>query len=151
MHNLPELLNQGILTGSRAFNVATEESDWDIVINMSEYKLVIMELEKLDIDYTEHHVETDKVDEAPSRSENPYDPTIWGPIEYITKYKDDNGNYINLFVYHNTIYPNVKELFSKLNFLIHGYTDLDDKEIRIEAFIDLIEQLAPDYWLAEHQ
>lgn len=32
MTHLEQLLQVGVLTGSRAFNVATPESDWDIVI-----------------------------------------------------------------------------------------------------------------------
>jgi hypothetical protein len=52
-------------------------------------------------------------------------------------------------VYPDDVFTDAKELFTKVNFFIHGYPDIDDKERRIEAFITLIEQLAPKYWLAE--
>ena len=43
-YNLENVLKLGVLTGSRAFNCPTAESDWDIVIiesNVPKYKDVI--------------------------------------------------------------------------------------------------------------
>ena len=55
-HNLENVLKLGVLTGSRAFNCSTTESDWDIVITESnvpyykcslEYRETIFQVDNL--------------------------------------------------------------------------------------------------------
>lgn len=152
-YNLDQVLPLGVLTGSRAFNVATAKSDWDIVIlesNVPDYRLTA--------DYTctdfnkdcwvlNPHDESarpgfdlgefSEFDDEDGFIE--YDqPIIWGPLTQIIKYWDDEDNCINLFVYmdHNAI---ILDKFRKLNHLmnfIHNVR-LQDKSYRIKAFTEI--------------
>ena len=149
-YNLADVLPLGVLTGSRAFNCATAESDWDIVIleaNLPDYK------ETPDYTCTDfvndpitgdyrcnktklgHDVsEYSEFDDEGGFIE--YDQaTIWGPLIQIIKYWDDDGNCINLFVYENSnksILDKFKQVANLMNFL-HN-VKLQDKSYRIEAF-----------------
>ena len=151
-HNLENVLKLGVLTGSRAFNCSTPESDWDIVITESNVPYY-----KFSLDYRETIFQMDNLlsyipegfskpvfdlEEQPDLGEDyvEYDQTtIWGPLHSIVKYVDDNGNWINLFVYedkHKPILEKFKELNNLMNF-VHG-SKLKDKDYRIKAFIDII-------------
>ena len=151
---LSQVLPLGVLTGSRAFNCATEESDWDIVIlesNVPDYRLTADykctdfcndpivpnykdEQAKPGFDLSEHS-EFDSEDGFVE-----YDQTIiWGPLLKIIKYYDDDNNCINLFVYRDSngiILDKFRELNSLMNF-IHNVR-LQDKEYRIKAFTEII-------------
>ena len=154
-YNLSQVLPLGILTGSRAFNCSTTESDWDIVINESnvpyykdslEYRETIFQMDNLldyiPIDFTKPVFD---LEEHPDLGEDyvEYDQnTIWGPLQSIVKYLDDEGNWINLFVYsdnHKPILEKFKELNNLMNF-VHG-SKLKDKDYRIQAFIDIINKV----------
>ena len=71
-----------------------------------------------------------------------YDGSIWGPISFIDKYIDIDGNSINLFIYgtkYEAILPLFTELNNRMNFL---YSDeVHDKDKRIERFIELTNKL----------
>ena len=154
-YNLSQILPLGILTGSRAFNCSTEESDWDIVItesnvpyykNSTYYRETIFNINNV-ADYipegfTKHVFD---LEEHPDTGEEylEYDQnTIWGPLQSIVKYLDDKGNWINLFVYenkHEPILEKFKELNNLMNF-VHG-SKLKDKDYRIQAFIDIIDKV----------
>ncbi len=154
-YNLEQVLPLGVLTGSRAFNCSTKDSDWDIVITNSNIP---------DYTYTNYtctdFLSRDITDYAPSGHSKPgywidelipdlgedfveYDKlTIWGPLVQIIKYWDDNDNCINLFVYNNNhvgILEKFKELNTLMNFL-HG-SKLQDKNYRIEAFTNIINKV----------
>ena len=154
-YNLDNVLKIGILTGSRAFNCSTDESDWDIVITESNlppyrdsayYRETIFNMDNLAgyipkgfrkpvFDLEEH---PDVGEEYLEYDQN----TIWGPLHSIVKYVDDNGNWINLFVYtdkHAPILEKFKELNNLMNF-VHGFR-LKDKDYRIQAFIDIISKV----------
>ena len=152
-YNLSQVLPLGILTGSRAFNCATETSDWDIVIlksNLPDYRLTP---DYTSTDFTNDHwvlnpnneqskpgfdlSEHTEFDDDEGFIE--YDQTIiWGPLLQIIKYWDDEDNCINLFVYedHNGI---ILDKFIELNQLmnfIHNVR-LQDRNYRIKAFTDI--------------
>ena len=154
-YNLENVLKLGVLTGSRAFNCSTPESDWDIAIiesNVPYYKLSLEYREtnfqmnellsyipegfsKPVFDLEEHQ---DLGEEYLEYDQN----TIWGPLQSIVKYVDDNGNWINLFVYadkHKPILEKFKELNNLMNF-VHG-SKLKDKDYRIQSFIDIISKV----------
>ena len=154
-HNLENVLKLGVLTGSRAFNCSTDESDWDIAIIESnvpyykcslEYRETIFQMDNLldyiPIDFTKPVFD---LEEHPDLGEDyvEYDQTtIWGPLQSIVKYLDDEGNWINLFVYsdnHKPILEKFKELNNLMNF-VHG-SKLKDKDYRIQAFIDIINKV----------
>ena len=152
-YNLNQVLPLGILTGSRAFNCATPESDWDIVIfksNVPNYKESI-EYKITDFTYSSY-------DSSNSYNKPGYDlsqyfdlgddfieydkHTIWGPLSQIIKYWDDEDNCINLFVYENkysTIMDRFKQLNNLMNFVYN--VKLQDKQFRIEAFTQVIKQV----------
>ena len=155
MTQLEQLLQVGVLTGSRAFNCKTAESDWDIVILESDCarfmdgdiindtqfdngKHTIKDNGKPYYDLSEypefeneHHVEYDQ-------------HTIWGPLTRIIKYYpiDSENTIINLFVYEDgaaDILPKFVELNSLMNFL-YGH-EISDREKRIEAFVKVIKHV----------
>ena len=151
-YNLENVLKLGVLTGSRAFNCSTIESDLDIVITESnvpsyrdslEYRETTFQMNEL-LSYIPKGFSKSVFDlkEHPDLGEDylEYDQnTIWGPLQSIVKYVDDNGNWINLFVYtdkHKPILEKFKELNNLMNF-VHG-SKLKDKDYRIQAFIDII-------------
>lgn len=155
-YNLENVLTLGVLTGSRAFNCSTKESDWDIVIIKSDipnYQFTADYtctnfLSNDDMTYYVPHGHNKpgyNLSEHPDLGEDfvEYDKlTIWGPLEQIIKYWDDNGNCINLFVYndnHVGILEKFKELNNLMNFL-HG-PKLKDKEYRIRAFTEIINKV----------
>lgn len=154
-YNLEQVLPLGVLTGSRAFNCSTDESDWDIVITESnvpsyrdslEYRETNFQMDNL-LDYIPRGFSKPVFDleEQPDLGEDylEYDQnTIWGPLQSIVKYLDDKGNWINLFIYsdnHKPILEKFKELNNLMNFL-HG-SKLQDKNYRIEAFTNIINKV----------
>lgn len=155
-YNLEQVLPLGVLTGSRAFNCYTEESDYDIVLINSnvpnyEYSVDYTRTDFLAMDDLACFIPNTHIKSGYALSEYPdlgedfveYDKsTIWGPLEKIIKYYDDNNNCINLFVYndkHVGILEKFKELNNLMNFL-HG-SKLQDKNYRIEAFISIINKV----------
>ena len=154
-HNLENVLKLGVLTGSRAFNCSTTESDWDIVITESNlppyrystyYRETIFNMDNL-AGYIPKGFSKPVFDleEQPDLGEDylEYDQnTIWGPLQSIVKYLDDEGNWINLFIYsdnHKPILEKFKELNNLMNF-VHGFR-LKDKDYRIQAFIEIINKV----------
>ena len=151
-YNLDQVLPLGILTGSRAFNCATDISDWDIVILKSSLPVLKDFVDYTCTDFTRDDLILNPRDETKigfNVSEHPefddeegfieYDQTIiWGPLTQIIKYWDDDGNCINLFVYedHNgIILEKFKELNQLMNF-IHN-ARLQDRDYRIKAFTEI--------------
>lgn len=152
--HIQQLLEVGTLTGSRAFNCATPESDWDIVILESDCD----RLWDGDIinDTNFNTWEGATLDDGPAYfdlSEHPefedethleYDEhTIWGPLIRILKYySPDSDAIVNLFVYsdrHNSILPKFQEVTHLMNF-IYG-SSLADRPTRIEAFTKVLKSV----------
>lgn len=142
-YRLSNMLTLGVLTGSRAFNCSHENSDWDIVITAD--KLInynqIPALNHL-IDFSKKWDEPQYDADGLECINELYDGSIWGPISFIDKYTDIDGNSINLFIYeaqYEAILPLFTELNNRMNFL---YSDeVYDKDIRIERFIELTNKL----------
>ena len=154
---LEQVLPLGVLTGSRAFNCATESSDWDIVIHQS----LLPDWKAAD-DYQNFQFYNGEgiPDSATELDDEPRDPgdhnllkydaiTIWGPIDQIIKYwyltdPDDESTEvcINLFVYYDSI-TDIYERFDKLNKLMNMCygASLQDKQVRIEAFTKVIKSV----------
>lgn len=151
---LEQVLPLGVLTGSRAFNCATESSDWDIVIHES---LLPDWKEAYDYQNFEFHngedipINTPELEDEPRDSSDDnllqYDAiTIWGPITQIIKYwyladPDDESTEvcINLFVYPDRL-TDIYQRFNQLNKLMnicYG-ASLQNKQVRIEAFTKVI-------------
>ena len=154
---LEQVLPLGVLTGSRAFNCATESSDYDIVIHESS----LPDWKAAD-DYQNfqfYNGENIPIN-TPELEDEPRDPgddsllqydaiTIWGPITQIIKYwylidPDDESTEvcINLFVYpdHITDITDIYQRFNQLNKLMNMCygASLQDKQVRIEAFTKVI-------------
>ncbi len=137
------MLTLGVLTGSRAFNCASEDSDWDIVITMNKllnYNQVptVIHLINFNKSWDEPQYDADGLECI----QELYDGSIWGPISSIDKYTDIDGNSINLFIYkakYEAILPLFTELNNRMNFL---YSDeVHDRDLRIERFIELTNKL----------
>ncbi len=154
MTHLEQLLQIGVLTGSRAFHVATPESDWDIVILESNCKHIEDMNIINDTMFTNwNHIITSNGKAYWDLSEHPefedefrveYDKhTIWGPLARIVKYyAPDSEEIINLFVYEDThadILPKFIELNELMTFL-YGY-EIANKQKRIEAFTKIIKHV----------
>ena len=158
---LEQILPLGVLTGSRAFNCATESSDWDIVIHES----LLPDWTAAD-DYQSTDFREDTYDDNPNEGRPGYDlseypefedepfieydqSTIWGPLVQIIKYwyltdpEDESTEVcINLFVYPDNL-TDIYERFDKLNKLMnlcYG-ASLQDKQVRIEAFTKVIKSV----------
>lgn len=140
---LTNMLTLGILTGSRAFNCSHEDSDWDIVITLNKllnYNKVPTVVHLIDFNkpWNEPQYDADGLE----CTQELYDGSIWGPISFIDKYTDIDGNSINLFIYetkYEAILPLFTELNNRMNFL---YSDeVHDKDKRIERFIELTDKL----------
>ena len=149
--HIEQLLQVGVLTGSRAFHCSTPESDWDIVILESDCDRLwngdIINDTQFD---NWSHVITNNGKAYWGLSEHPgfededhleYDQhTIWGPLVRILKYHSPESDAIvNLFVYedkYTAILPKFVELNNLMNFL-HGH-HLADKQKRIKAFTNII-------------
>ncbi len=98
--SLENMLTLGVLTGSRAFNCASEDSDWDIVITMNKllnYNQVPTVIHLIDFSkmWDEPQYDADGLECI----QELYDGSIWGPITFIDRYTDIDGNSINLFIY----------------------------------------------------
>ena len=143
-YSLENMLLIGVLTGSRAFNVASSNSDWDIIVTRTMVPYLndvpnIEELINFEDDWTNISPEADG-DITPAEI---YDQaTIWGPLQSIYRYVDINGNDINIFLYHDD-FIGILPLFTKLNKtmqFVYGKS-IANKEKRIEAFIQLTDTL----------
>lgn len=155
MTQLEQLLQVGVLTGSRAFNCSTPESDWDIVILECDCARFMDGniINDTQLDNWEHIITDDgkaywDLYEYPEFEDEPrleYDEyTIWGPLTRIVKYYpiDSEDTIINLFVYEDRdadILPKFVELNSLMNFL-YGH-EISDKQKRIEAFTKIIKHV----------
>lgn len=154
MTHLEQLLQIGVLTGSRAFHCATESSDWDIVILESDCKRLMNGNIISDTRFDNwDHVITDNGRAYWDLSEHPefededhldYDKhTIWGPLARIVKYyAPDSEEIINLFVYEDT-HADILLKFIELNELmtfLYGY-EIANKQKRIEAFTKIIKHV----------
>lgn len=155
-YNLDKVLPLGVLTGSRAFNCATEESDWDIVLiesNVPNYKYSINYkvtnfcttedlLNYVPIGYSKAVYDLEEYPDL-GKEYIEYDKsTIWGPLQQIIKYTDDNEVCINLFVYkdcHEPILQKFKELNNLMNF-VHN-VKLKDRSYRVQAFTEIINKV----------
>ena len=143
--SLDNMLTLGVLTGSRAFNCSSEDSDWDIVITW-DYLLIngyfqiptLTDCVDFSRSWDEFALDADGIECAKEM----YEGSIWGPINTISRYTDYQGNSINLFICnseHANILPRFTELNFQMNFL-YGH-EIADKNIRIERFIELTNKL----------
>ena len=143
-YSLENMLSIGVLTGSRAFNVASQNSDWDIVVTVSMLPNLsnVVGIEDL-IQFEGDWEDTSDDADGEVTPQEIYDnTTIWGPIISIYRYIDINGNDINLFLYEDTDIG-ILPLFNKLNKtmqFVYGQS-IADKDKRIEAFIELTDKL----------
>ena len=149
MHPLLELcLCKGILTGSQAFQVPTEDSDWDIVITESNVPYQQLNQYDYDIcaswDNVEEPCDADGVD----NSGDMYNGTLWGPINKIAKwyiYEDDDDQLtiINLFIYPDNEYKTASK-FNQVNALMMFTLTPEQRQhkpTRIKKFTEILKQL----------
>ena len=143
-YHLTNMLTLGVLTGSRAFNCSHEDSDWDIVITANKhiFNTYLIPSYRTCIDFSKKCDEPQYNADGLECLQELYDGSIWGPISFIDKYTDIDGNSINLFIYkdkYEAILPLFTELNNRMNFL---YSDeVHDKDKRIERFIELTNKL----------
>lgn len=141
-------LSKGILTGSRAFQVPQDDSDWDIVI--TESNVPYKELNQFDWEtcasWEDPSYEPYDADGVDSLREM-YDGTVWGPILNITKWyvydDDDQLTTINLFVYPDSEQQTVAK-FTQVNALMMFTLTKEQRQhkpTRIARFIEILEEL----------
>ena len=149
MHPLLELcLSKGILTGSRAFQVPTENSDWDIVI--AESDIPYKELDQYDSEIcacwndTEEPCDADGVDNIGEI----YSGSIWGPINQIVKYylfEDDEDSLVtlNLFIYPDKEQSTIAKFHQVNAHMMFSLTEEQRKHkpTRIKKFPEILKQL----------
>lgn len=145
--HIKQLLEVGTLTGSRAFNCSTSESDWDIVIlykdlpkDLSQY--IILTHVDFDSPPDGEYYDTSECDALEDNIE--YDQMgIWGPICDMYKYySPDSEEIVNLFIYstkHEQVLTKFQEVTHLMNFL-YG-SSLADKPTRIEAFTKVLKSV----------
>jgi hypothetical protein len=142
-YSLENMLTFGVLTGSRAFNYTSEESDWDIVITQKHiFNTRYIPDYKSCIDFSKKWNETQYDADGLECIQDMYDGSVWGPISEIVKYTDLNGNIINLFIYDDqdeSILSLFTELNHRMNFLYSS--EVHDKGTRIDRFIELTDKL----------
>lgn len=142
-YSLENMLSLGVLTGSRAFNCASEDSDWDIVITHKHiFNTRLISNYKVCIDFNKKWDESQYDVDGIECIQDMYDGSVWGPIFNIIKYTDINNNIINLFIYDNkyeAILPLFTELNNRMNFL-YG-SEVHDRDTRIDRFIELTDKL----------
>jgi len=161
--HIKELLSVGVLTGSRAFNCSTDESDYDIVIlrsdcdrlmngdiinstdfTGSDYSFTYDYDPESGRDYSIMGFDLSDHEEFADETFIEYDKhTIWGPLEQIIKYYSPvSDQIVNLFVYADSdaaILPKFIELNNLMNFL-YGHV-VADRTKRIEAFTKVIKHV----------
>ena len=148
MHPVLQLcIDNGILTGSRAFQVPTKDSDWDIVI--TESNVPYIELNQFDWETCaswEDHYEPYDADGVDSLYEV-YNGSIWGPISNITKWyiydDDDQLTTINLFIYPDKEQTTVQK-FKQVNALMMFTLTKEQRQhkpTRIAKFIEILKEL----------
>ena len=141
-YHLTNMLTLGVLTGSRAFNCSHEDSDWDIVITIGKlvnyFQMPVTHLIDFSVSWDQPQYDIDGLECLQELCEG----SVWGPITFIDRYTDIDGNSINLFIYedgYEAILPLFTELNNRMNFL---YSDeVHDKDKRIERFIELTDKL----------
>ena len=141
-YHLTNMLTLGVLTGSRAFNCSHEDSDWDIVITINKLvnylQMPVTPLIDFSVPWDQPQYGIDGLECI----QELYDGSIWGPISFIDRYTDIDGNSINLFIYkdeYEAILPLFTELNNRMNFLYSDEVHYKDK--RIERFIKLTNKL----------
>ena len=141
--SLENMLTLGVLTGSRAFNCASDDSDWDIVITHKHiFNTCYIPDYKPCIDFSKNWNEPQYDTDGLECIQEMYDGSVWGPITQITKYTDLNSNTINLFIYkdkYEAILPLFTELNNRMNFLYSS--EIHDRDTRIDRFIELTDKL----------
>ena len=150
MHPVLQLcLDNGILTGSRAFQVPTVDSDWDIVI--TESQVPYTELNQFDWDtcasWEDYYepIDADGITDGDIREI--YNGSIWGPIRNITKWyiydDDDQLTTINLFIYPDKEQTTVQK-FTQVNALMMFTLTKEQRQhkpTRIAKFIEILKEL----------
>lgn len=151
MHPVLQLcLDKGILTGSRAFDVPQDDSDWDIVI--TESNVPYTELNQFDWDtcasWDDHYSPIDADGIMDGDMEEVYKGSVWGPIRNITKWyvyddDDDQLTTINLFVYPDNEHQTVDK-FHKVNALMMFTLTKEQRQhkpTRIKRFVEILKDL----------
>lgn len=148
MHPVLQLcLDNGILTGSQAFQVPYIDSDWDIVI--TESNVPYKELNQFNWEtcasWDDHYepYDADGVDSI----RDVYNGSIWGPIRNITKWyiydNDDQLITINLFVYpdkEQTTVQKFHQVNAQMMFTL-THQQRQHKPTRIAKFIEILKEL----------
>lgn len=149
-HPVLELcLSKGILTGSRAFLVPQEDSDWDIVI--TETNVPYKELNQFDSDvcasWDEYYTPIDADGIEDGDISEIYNGSVWGPILNITKWyihdDDDQLTTINLFVYPDKEHQTVAK-FNQVNALMLFTLTKEQRQhkpTRIAKFVEILAEL----------
>ena len=141
------LLEVGILTGSRAFNCATPESDWDIVILYNDrpkdlLQYIIITHVDFDSPPDGEYYDTSECDALEDDIE--YDQVgIWGPICDMYKYySPDSDEVVNLFIYSNK-YESVLSKFEEVTHLMNFIYEaaLVNRPTRIDAFTKVLKSV----------
>ena len=139
----------GILTGSRAFDVATPESDWDIVILESQ---IPRELYSYDYDvcasWEQSPEEPYNADGVDSLYEV-YNGSVWGPIIKIMNFYiyDENDEedpvIINLFIYPYNEAKTVAKFHQVNATMLFTLTkeQRQHRPTRVKKFIEILKQL----------
>lgn len=145
---LQHCLDAGILTGSRAFQVQTKDSDWDIVITESNVPYHQLQSYNWDVCVDFQEMEDPQDADGVDSISEVYIGSIWGPISMISKYYvyddgDEELTTINLFIYPDKEQPTVDK-FNQVNaYMMFSLTheQRKHKPTRVKKFIEILKQL----------
>lgn len=159
-YSLEYFLSVGVLTGSRAFKVEKEDSDWDIIIHYNDFRVSlykgngkalipkISETNILDYEICIDFINSPGVQEADGVEDTEYlsskDELIWGDkLTRIIKVwcnEEDENECINLFIYQDSA-TDIKQKFKEINALMRftlTKEQLENRETRVARFRELL-------------
>lgn len=139
---IKEILDYGVLIGSRAYGVNTEDSDYDIIVTEEDYYKIC---ERNDAK-TCNNIDVEE-------EVGGYNYSVFGSgLDDIAKFKSCDGSTVNVFVYTDPIGKvdnrlthvsdtHIYDRFKKHNkcMLSHTEEELADRTTRIELFITYLD------------
>lgn len=157
-YSLDYFLSVGVLTGSRAFKVEKEDSDWDIIIHDKDFNInlycrtmldnYIFDTNILDYEICIDFEASQEAQEADGVNNTEYltnrDELIWGDkllkIIKVWCNEEDENECINLFIYQDSA-TDIKQKFKEINALMRftlTKEQLENRETRVARFRELL-------------
>jgi len=118
---IDDLLKVAVLTGSKAFNIAKKDSDYDFIISLEKAK-------QLNVEYKSCSDILDSISDF--EDDNEYDEYLYGnKLIDIVRFINSEGKDINLFIYEDeSLYNNFRDVNQ---YMISHMPEILDKKFRI--------------------